>query len=131
MTRAKVQNSAHPRRLSRCGVFACALLVLVCARVSSATQVIPLTLEQMVRGSSDIVVASIISAQSRWGDATKRWMLTDYTIEVEQVVVGNVRSGGRITVTFWGGTINGETQRIAGMHLPSVGRRHLLMLGRD
>ena len=128
MTCADVPGSARVSPFSRAAVSVLVLATLCFPRAALATQVVPLTLEQMVRGSSDIVVASVLSAESRWGDASKRWMLTDYTIEVEQVVLGNVLAGGRVKVTFWGGTIGGEIQRIAGMQLPAVGERHVLML---
>jgi hypothetical protein len=101
-----------------------------CARVTLATEVVPFTLEQLVRGASDVVVARVQSAESRWGDETRRWMLTDYTLSIEQNVVGDGPAGGVVKVTYWGGTIDGETQRIAGMELPVIGRRHVLMLRR-
>jgi hypothetical protein len=93
----------------------------------SATQVIELTFEQMVRGASDVVVGRVVSATSRWGDASRRWMLTDYVVDVEQRVLGQ-GAAGPLTITYWGGTIDGETQRIMGMELPAVGQRHVLLL---
>lgn len=127
--RQKISVYSFPRAAGP--AFVCAALLLAGARVTFATQVIPLTLEQAVRGSSDVIVGTVISAASRWGDASKRWMLTDYVVEVEQVVAGNLPSASRMTVTFWGGTIDGETQEIAGMELPAVGHRHVLMLRRN
>lgn len=55
-------------------------------------------------------------------------MLTDYVIEIEQRAVGQGASSGQLTITYWGGTIDGERQGIAGLELPAVGQRHVLML---
>src|SRR5689334_11186071 len=65
----------------------------------SATQVVELTFEQIVRGSSDVVVGRVVSARSRWGDASRRWMLTDYVIDVEQRVLGP-NAAGPLTITY-------------------------------
>src|SRR5687767_5472207 len=49
-----------------------------------ATTVVPLALEERVRHAADILVATVVDAQSRWsGDAPRR-IVTDYTLRIEQ-----------------------------------------------
>ena len=125
------ENRKRVRRRAGVAALSLALLgLIVSGRTALATEVIQLTLEQVVRGASDVVIARVQSAESRWGDESKRWMLTDYTLLIEQSVVGNAAAGAHLKVTFWGGTLDGETQRVAGMQLPVVGQRHVLMLSR-
>ena len=124
------QVHKYASRLRRYLVDSPALAALFLPRLTLAAQVIPLTLEQMVSRSSDVIVATVLSAESRWGGASKRWMLTDYRVQVERVVRGDIIKGVQVKVTFSGGTMEGETQRIAGMQLPVVGERQVLMLQR-
>src|SRR5947207_5803655 len=83
---------------------------------ASATVVLPLTLAETVRQADTIVVGTVVDKQSRWGDLSRRWMVTDYTVALEEVVYGP-ESGAiiskSIVVTYWGGSINGESQGIS------------------
>src|SRR5436305_1306062 len=51
-----------------------------------ATEVRPMSVEKVVKGADAIVVGTIVSHQSRWGDTSQRWMQTDYQLAVEDVV---------------------------------------------
>lgn len=122
----------HRRFSRRCAAIVILALgaVFGIAAGARATQTVELSFEELVRGSSDIVVARVIARASRWGDDTRRWMVTDFDVEVEDRVAGAGPSTGRLTLRYWGGTIGGETQGIAGVELPTVGGTHLFMLRR-
>ena len=100
-----------------------------------ATQVVPLTFEETVRQAGTIAVGTVTtSGQSRWGDASRRWMLTDYIFTVDDVLYdaeGSVAVGKTIVLTYWGGTINDETHRIADTRLPALGEPLIVMLRPD
>lgn len=108
-------------------------LLLALGHPASATEVLPLTLEETVQQASGIVVGRVVGLRSHWGDVTQRWMVTDVSFQVEQAVqaAGNARTGAVLGLEYWGGTIGDEQQSIAGMELPQVGGRYLLMLRGD
>ncbi len=99
--------------------------------VATATQVVPLTLTETVRQADTIVLGTVVSQKTRWGNPSHRWMVTDYTFEVEDLIYASEKTdsiGKTITVTYWGGTLDGETQAISDTRLPVRGERLLLML---
>src|SRR5262245_23788206 len=107
----------------------CLVILGLLVGQTSATTVLPLSIEETVRQAEDIAVGTVKSAASRWGDATHRWMVTDYTVSVEEVLHGqNTTVGKGAVLTYWGGTIGGETQAIADMRTPQTGERVLVML---
>jgi hypothetical protein len=108
-----------------------ALLTLLCLRPATATEVVPLTLTETARQAHTIVLGTVVSQKSRWGTEARRWMVTDYTFAVEEMIYPPAQgeTGGKtITVTYWGGTLDGEGQGISDVRLPAVGERLLLML---
>jgi hypothetical protein len=106
------------------------VLSLLSARRAAATQVRPLSMAETVRQSDAIVSGTVTGKQSRWGDASQRWMLTDYTIAVDDVIIAPAQRtiGKTLTVTWWGGTIGEISQGISDLRLPAAGERLLLML---
>lgn len=107
------------------------VVVLLGTLTVSATEVVPLTMNETIRQSDAIVLGTVTARTCRWGDATKRWIVSDYTFAVEEVL--NVPAHGAplgktITLTYWGGTIDGETQGISDVRLPAAGERLILML---
>ncbi|MBL9135270.1 MAG: hypothetical protein JNK85_05355 [Verrucomicrobiales bacterium] len=100
-------------------------------RPAHATQSLPLTLTETVRQAESIVVGTVQSRQSRWGDASKRWMVTDFAFALEKVLyAGPLKAvaGDTITLTFWGGTLEDETQAISDLRMPALGERLMVML---
>ena len=92
--------------------------------VATATEVAPLSLDETVRQADAIVLGAATDKQSRWGDASRRWMVTDYTFAVEDVLYTATKGEGigkTVVLTYWGGNLDGETQTISDMRLPSVG----------
>src|ERR1700682_6013641 len=103
------------------------LLLIGVALPALATQVEPLSLDETIRQSEAALVGTITARQSRWADDSHRWMLTDFTLTVDEAVYGNVAGKG-VTLTYWGGTIGGVTQAISDLRLPEVGEHLLVML---
>src|SRR6185295_8050000 len=92
----KVMISLNRKTKSRCrGVLALtawALGLVVCAPiVLSAAQVVPLSVEERVRQADAIVLGAVIDRQSRWGDASHRWIVTDFTFAVEDTLYRSSR----------------------------------------
>ncbi len=116
--------SAFVRRLA----MLCILASLAFTPSINATEVRHLSLAETVRQADAIVVGTITARQSRWGDESHRWMVTDYFLSVEDVVYSAEPIGTTIALTYWGGTIDGVTQKISDMRLPNVGERLVMML---
>ncbi|HVF59352.1 MAG TPA: matrixin family metalloprotease [Thermoanaerobaculia bacterium] len=91
----------------------------------AAAALLPLADHQMVREAKHIVVASVVSAGTRWNE-NHNLILTDYTLAVEDQLLGGAAARLRITVA--GGTLDGETHDTSlSTHL-EVGHRYLLFL---
>ncbi len=111
-----------------------ALLVLTvagpCLRPAAATEVAAMSLAETAARAESIVQGRVVSSRARWGDTSRRWMVTDYRLQVDEAIrpAQGVRTGTRLVLTFWGGTLDGETQRVAHLPLPQVGERYVLML---
>ena len=90
-----------------------------------------MSLTETVRQAETIIVGRVLSQNTRWGTEAKRWMLTDYTIAVEEVVAAEDRTqpiGETTVVTYWGGTLDGETQSVSDCRLPRIGERLVFIL---
>src|SRR5262249_15359432 len=102
--------------------------------IVSAAQELALSLEETVRKADAIVVGTVTSRQSRWGDESRRFMVTDYTLSVEKVLYPSEKGvpiADSVVVTYWGGTIGNETQGISDLRVPVVGERLMMMLRPD
>src|SRR5438874_536712 len=104
------------RPIARSGLFVLALSV-ASWRPAAATSIEPMTMQETVRDAAAIFVGRVLEHRSRWGDASQTWMVTNYTFQVEDTVLGSgeVRNGRTVVLPFWGGTIDGETQEAAGV----------------
>ncbi len=101
------------------------------SRPAGATEVVPLSLTETVRQAQTVIVGRVESQNTRWGTEAKRWMQTDYTIAVEEVVAaeaGTEPIGRTVVVTYWGGTLDGQTQAVADCRLPRIGERLIFIL---
>ena len=105
--------------------------IVLCGASSIAAQELPLSLKETARQADAIVLGTITAKQSRWGDSSQRWMVTDYTLKIEDVVYTSKKEESfstTVAITYWGGTIGNETQAISDVRLPVVGERLLLFL---
>lgn len=134
LERPRQDGSHRPAVLRTLAALAMAMGLVVAGpglREAQATQSLPLTLTETVRQAESIVVGTVKSRQSRWGDASKRWMVTDFEFGVEKVLyAGPLKAGpgDTITLTFWGGTLEDETQAISDLRMPNLGERLMVML---
>lgn len=106
-----------------------ALALTLCWR-AGATTVEPMTIEETAHDANSIFVGRVLQVESRWGDASRRWMVTDCTVAVEDAILADnkVQTGRQVVLTFWGGTIGNETQGVADLDIPNVDGRYVLML---
>src|SRR5438045_1224906 len=102
------------------------LFAVVVTGSASATVVVPLSMDETMRQANAIVSGTVTSQHSRWGDVARTWMVTDYTLSVDDVLYtadGAPTIAANIVLTYWGGTIGDETQAISDMQRPSVGEQ--------
>ncbi|MCA9530972.1 MAG: hypothetical protein KC543_12610 [Myxococcales bacterium] len=92
------------------GAAAVALAVL-CAP-ASASMVEARTLEQLVRDAGYVVLARVESQASRY-DARGR-IVTDVTLEIEQVVKGDAEPGARLVLRRFGGVVGDVAATVDG-----------------
>jgi hypothetical protein len=115
----------------RSPVLACLAALLIGPAASSFASVVrDRSFEATVRDASAIFTGRVLTADTRWGDTSRRWMETVYTLSVEDAILADdeVRTGATVTLVFWGGTIDGVSQAISDMPHPRVGEHLLLML---
>ena len=107
-----------------------AVFLLAFGRQAHALEVIPMTLEETAYHAEAIFVGRVVSGQAHWGSPAKRWIVTDYTFDIEETILPNaeVKTGHQISLPFWGGTLGNEGQGLGGLEHPSIGQRYLLML---
>jgi hypothetical protein len=104
------------------------------ASVSSAQQSVrPLTMDETIRAASSIFIGRVTDSRSRWGTPARKWIATDITFQVEDVLLpnGSIQKGRAVVLTYPGGTIDGKTQAMAGQVVPVTGQRYAMMLGAD
>lgn len=121
-------DSVQISLLLRPRVFALVFLAIaICAlpmQRASATTVVPLTLEEMNRAASDVVVGTVVSKKAAW-DKDHRLIETRVLIKVDQRVKGN---GKRVlTVVVPGGNVGDIGMRTPGAAVFTPGERLLLL----
>src|SRR5262245_17686936 len=82
------------------------LIAILAARATSA-HMLPLADRQLTAGSTDVVLAMVEDARSRW-TAAGSLIVTDYSLRIEERVKGAAPE--LLTLTIPGGTVGGETQ---------------------
>lgn len=110
-----------------------AALLLLALRPALATEVLPLTVEDTAQQAGGIFVGQVAEVHTHWGDVAHRWISTDCTYQVERVIQAapGLAAGTRVTLGYWGGTLGGRTEGIAGMEIPTAGQRYVVMLRSD
>lgn len=98
-----------------------------------ASELVSLSMNETVHRADAIAVGVVTSKASRWGDASRRWMVTDYTLAVEETLLESQDDaiGETITLTWWGGTIGQESQSVSDLRQPTTSERILVMLRED
>jgi hypothetical protein len=90
----------------------CATFVLGIVHHVSATTVERLDLDDLVKKAGRIVVGKVVATRTYWS-AGRKYILTDYTIQVDESLKG--RGARQIAVTTVGGKIGDLQLYVAGM----------------
>lgn len=101
-----------------------AVLIALAAHPASP-HMLPLTDRQLTAGSTDVVVAVVEEARSRW-NAERSLIVTDYSLRVEDRIKG--AASGLLTLTIPGGTVGNETHGTCVSTPLAKGARYLLFL---
>ncbi|KAI9021845.1 hypothetical protein DFJ74DRAFT_102829 [Hyaloraphidium curvatum] len=112
--------------LAACLLGATLLGAALLAAPAAGLSVPRLPLAEVVRRADGIFVGAVSGATSR---RDGKFILTDVTYRVNETLVagdaGTVAAATTV-LTYWGGTIGDETQRIAGFEMPQPGRTYVL-----
>jgi hypothetical protein len=106
-------------------IFAFALVLLLWVAVAKATTVIPMSVEELTRASTDIIEARAVDSRSAW-NAQHTLIYTYTTYEVMRALKG--AAAQRVTVKQLGGSAEGYTQKVSGVHHAQTGEDGLLFL---
>lgn len=84
------------------------------------------TTEELCSAANLIVIGTVQQRQSMWLDQAQTTLVTNVTLSIERVVVGN--PGSTILVTTLGGKIGNVEQFVGDEPLMPVGSRYLLLM---
>jgi hypothetical protein len=102
-----------------------ALILLALIATCFSTTVIPVTVEELARTSTDVVVGSTGEPRSVWNKAhTMIYTVTPFRIE--HALKGN--RSGQVNVTQMGGRLDGIETKVAGVKQFSANERDALFL---
>jgi len=101
-----------------------AALFVMCA-LAAATTIVPLSVNELTRYSSDVVEAQAVSAYSEW-NPQHTLIFTYTTFSVERALKGQAPQS--ITVKQIGGQIGKDSVRVAGVRYFHAGDRSVLFL---
>jgi len=112
--------------MSQMKTVSCSIAALLIIGTAQAVRVQRLSLSEIRDQASSIIVARVISQETRLGpDAKMVW--TDYQLEVEEVLLGADQPEVK-TLSFAGGEAAGKEVGITGVPRLGVGRRYVLFL---
>jgi len=125
------------RRWARIGLASAALAVGLygasaftpMATVARASVVRALSLAEMVKESTVIVLGEVGERQARRGP--KQLIVTDVSVEIQEALKGGVRPGESLVVTVMGGALDGVALQVPGEASLPQGERMLLFLRRS
>ena len=116
------------RALLACGAVLAVALGAVPAVLASVVK--SLSLEELTRKADLIVVGVGAEAQARRND-DGRLIVTDVSVDVQQVLKGDAKAGDDVIVTLLGGTLDGLGLRVPGEASIPIGQPALLFLYRS
>jgi hypothetical protein len=96
----------------RCLIFPPICLILLALGTSYATTVERLGLEDLVKKARNIVIGKVTESRTYWS-ADRKFILTDYVIDVDENLKG--QSSKRTTITTVGGKIGDLELHVSGM----------------
>src|SRR5512142_702760 len=101
------------------------LLVLACAGSAMAAVAVPVSVEDLARGSDAVIRGRVAKQSSHWSSDHRR-ILTDVEVETSSVWRGSAPS--RVTVVVPGGVVGDIGQRVDGAPALSDGEDVALFL---
>jgi hypothetical protein len=101
------------------------LLTLIVPGLLFATTVVPMGVEKLTKVSTHIVEGQAVSSAARW-NSEHTFIFTYTKFEVRQALKG--QTPGTIVVRQIGGTVDGITQRVAGVRHWRTGEEAVLFL---
>ena len=102
-----------------------AAALLIAPVVAEATIARAVKFEDKVENAASIVVGKVVAQQSRW-DATRQWILTYSTIQVEKTLKGEPAQ--QITIVTPGGTVDTVAQEVIGVPKFRQGDEHVVFV---
>lgn len=96
-----------------------------------ASVVRPMTMDEIIAAATVVFVGRVVKSEAAWADPRHSRVVTRCTFTVQQppLLPGFAPGGRSVTLTFWGGSLDGETQGIAGARIPKPGERYVVLLG--
>lgn len=104
-----------------------ALLCLGVARLAHATTMLALSLEDLVARADEIVLGTVVRAQSRWSKPGSV-IVTDAEVRVDQSLKGTSADGDTLLVTTLGGAVGDIALTVPGAAELKPGHQTLLFL---
>jgi hypothetical protein len=101
------------------------LLLLAVPATALATTVIPMDVEALTRASSHVIEARALSSTSQW-NPEHTFIFTYTHFDVTRALKGDAH--GPVVVRQIGGTVDGITQKVAGVHHWRAGDQAVLFL---
>jgi len=114
--------------LPRSRISSIVLCALLAAHTAAATTMAQLDTRALTLQSSDIVIGTVEQVHSYWNPAHTR-ILTDVTVAVSRSLVGE--AADRITLTQYGGEVDGVRVSVPGCPSFRTGEEALLFVWRD
>lgn len=99
----------------RCGPTGALLFLLLAAAPPAAALGRKLSLDQIVQEGKTVLVGTVVSTSTRWGEG-KKMIWTDYEVSVEETWKGS--PDRVVTLSFAGGTVDGRS--IIVTHVPQL-----------
>jgi len=108
---------------------AVAVMGLAVAGSAWATRVERRSLTELRDQAASIVLGHVVDISTR--DGAKRMVWTDYTVRVEEVLVGEPMIGSELTLSFAGGTTATHSIEVVGVPRLEAGERYVFFLRGD
>lgn len=90
------------------------LLAFLCMPTSANALLLPMTPDEAVAKSTNIVVATVRTVESRWEEPANK-IVTDVTLDVSETIKGTANKGGLIRLTLPGGQVGAVVTKVSNM----------------
>lgn len=87
------------------------VVLLLCVAAPAIAVIVPYALPDMVDGSEAIVRGEVVKLDSHWLDGPGSIIVTDVSVQIDEVWLGGLRAGRVLTVQVLGGEVGGIGMR--------------------